>query len=203
MQRTHAARALIRRRSWLRRFAVAAALVGLLTPIGLWLFVKHVRILAPQLNGVTCDAAVCVEHVDRLDEARRLHASAMASVATKLQRLEAPPLTVFCSTRTCYSAFGGGAERGAAILDFGVILPPESWLPHIVEHEFIHMLQAQQLGVGGRQRMPEWFKEGMPFALSEPPAHDLPEYAKPLVERYRAWEAEVGRKHVWEEAKSL
>jgi hypothetical protein len=192
-----------KRRSCVRRIIVAGMMICLLTPIGLWIFVKHGRILAPELNGVSCDGAVCVEEAARLDEAKALHASAMASVAVKLQPLDSPPRTVFCSTRRCYSAFGGGGERGAAILDFGVILPPESWVPHIVEHEFIHMLQAQQLGLAGRQRMPEWFKEGMPFLLSAPPADDLPDYAKPLVEQYRTWEVEIGREHVWEAARDL
>jgi hypothetical protein len=43
----------------------------------------------------------------------------------------------------------------------------------------------------------------MPFALSEPPPHDLPDYALPLVQRYRAWEAQVGREQVWEAAAAL
>lgn len=188
------------RHSRLRRVIVAGVLVGLLTPIAVWFLVGHARILAPELNGVICRGPVCVEHEDRLDEAQTLHAAAMAAVAAKLQALETPPLTVFCSTRACYSAFGGGAERGAAILDLGVILAPESWVRHIVEHEFIHMLQAQELGLAGRQRLPDWLKEGMPFALSEPPPHDLPDDALPLVRRYRAWEAQVGRDLVWEAA---
>ncbi len=44
-----------------------------------------------------------------------------------------------------------------------------------------------------------WFKEGMAFAVSEPPEFDLPEYAKPWVAQYEAWEQEVGRENVWRE----
>lgn len=76
-------------------------------------------------------------------------------------------------TRRCYRSFVG-MERGAALFDWGVILPPESWVSYIVEPETIHMLYAQQLGLRGRQQAPEWFKEAMPFSVSEPPAHDLP-----------------------------
>lgn len=94
-------------------------------------------------------------------------------------------------------------ERGATILDWGVILPPESWVPHIVEHEYIHMLQAQELGLRGRERTPDWFKEGLPFHVSEPPAHDLPDYARPLVARYQTWEKVVGGKNVWRAASDL
>ena len=121
----------------------------------------------------------------------------MTAVAHKLVPLEQAPLTVFCSTRACYHAFGGGLERGATLLDWGVILPPESWVPHIVEHEYIHMLQAQQLGLRGRERTPDWFKEGMPFLVSDPPGHDMPAYALPLVARYQAWERHTGRRNAW------
>ena len=88
-------------------------------------------------------------------------------------------------------------ERGATLLNWGVILPPESWQTYLVEHEYIHMLQGEKLGLVGRQRTPDWFKEGMPFFISHPPAHDLPDYARPLVEKYRTWEQRVGRRNVW------
>lgn len=184
--------------------AACALLIALLAlPAIAWAAFKPVRILAPAWNGVSCVERVCVEVPARLDDAVALQRDAMAAVARKLAPLDAAPLTVFCSTRACYRSFGGGAERGATVLDWGVILPPESWVPHIVEHEYIHMLQAQRLGLHGRERTPEWFKEGMPFLVSEPPAHDLPDYARPLVARYRVWEHRVGREHVWRAAAEL
>ncbi|MDQ3039173.1 MAG: hypothetical protein M3R16_05155 [Pseudomonadota bacterium] len=175
---------------------VAATLVA--TPAIAWATFKPVRILAPTFNGVTCTGRVCVEQPSQLARAQSLQLNAVAAVGRKLVPLEQLPLTVFCSTRQCYQSFGGGMERGATILDWGVILPPESWVAHIVEHEYIHMLQAQQLGLLGRERTPDWFKEGLPFLISEPPAHDLPDYARPLVAEYRAWEQRVGRENVWQ-----
>ena len=65
------------------------------------------------------------------------------------------------------------------------------------------MLQAQQLGLVGRQQTPDWFKEGMPFFASEPPPYDLPAYARPLVARYQSWEQEIGRRNVWQAAADL
>ena len=44
-----------------------------------------------------------------------------------------------------------------------------------------------------------WCKEGMPFFISDPPELNLPEYAKPWVEQYMAWEQRVGRENVWAE----
>lgn len=186
-----------------RTSKLAALALALVTPLVAWAAFKPVRILAPGLNGVTCTARICVEDPSRLAEAAGLQRNAMAEVARKLLPLEQAPLTVFCSTRECYRSFGGGMERGATLFDWGVILPPESWVAHIVEHEYIHMLQAQQLGLLGRQWTPEWFKEGMPFLVSDPPADDLPVYARPLVARYRAWEQRVGRGNVWKEAADL
>ena len=182
--------------------ALAGALV-LAAPLVTWAAFKPVRILAPTLNGVTCTGRVCVEDPARLARAQALQRDAVDAVGEKLVALRETPLTVFCSTRACYRSFGGGAERGATLLDWGVILPPESWVAHIVEHEYIHMLQAEQLGLTGRQRTPDWFKEGMPFLVSAPPDDDLPAYARPLVARYQAWEQRVGRHEVWRAAAHL
>jgi hypothetical protein len=186
------------RRRVLVRCTFAAILI---LPVVAWTTFKPARILAPTLNGVVCSERICVEEASQLDRARALQDAAMAAVERKLGALARAPLTVFCASRACYQSFGGGMERGAALFDWGVILPPESWVAHIVEHEYIHMLQAQELGLLGRQRTPDWFKEGMPFLVSEPPADDLPDYARPLVDRYRAWEAQVGRDNVWQVAR--
>ena len=175
----------------------------LATPALAWAAFKPIRILAPELNGVICRGSVCVEKASGFALATQLQRDAVAEVGRKLVALEHAPLTVFCSTRRCYHSFGGGMERGATLFNWGVILPPESWVPHIVQHEYIHMLQAQQLGLAGRERTPTWFKEGMPFVVSEPPAHELPAYARPLAARYLAWEQQVGRNHVWKAATGL
>lgn len=186
-----------------RALKVAALVLLIASPALAWATLKPVRILAPGLNGVTCSGRVCVEDPSQLARAQELQRAGVEAVGRKLVALREVPLTVFCSTRQCYRSFGGGLERGATLFDWGVILPPESWVAHIVEHEYIHMLQAERLGVLGRQRTPDWFKEGMPFLISEPPEHDLPDYARPLASEYQAWEQQVGRHNVWQAAESL
>ena len=188
-----------------QRRALGLASLALLVamPAITWATFKPVRILAPTLNDVTCVGRVCVQETSKLALAQRLQNNAIEAVGQKLLPLEQAPLTVFCSTRQCYQSFGGGMERGAAILNWDVILPPESWVAHIVEHEYIHMLQAQQLGLLGREKTPLWFKEGMPFLISAPPAYDLPAYALPLVAQYQAWEQREGRRNAWRKAKDL
>jgi hypothetical protein len=177
--------------------------VAVAAPAIAWVSYKPVRILAPEFNGVACKGRVCVEDPDQLSRAELLQLAAVAQVGSKLVPLDRPPLTIFCSTRKCYHSFGGGMERGATLFNWGVILPPESWVPHIVEHEYIHMLQAQELGLVGRQRTPDWFKEGMPFHLSQPPEYDLPAYARPLADHYEAWERQVGRLNAWQAVREI
>ncbi len=181
-----------------QKLAIFTLSVVLAAPALAWVAFKPVRILAPGLNGVTCARQVCVEHPQQLRRAEQLQRAAVAQVGDNLVPLKRAPLTIFCSTRACYQSFGGGMERGATLFDWGVILPPESWVAHIVEHEYIHMLQAQELGLLGRQRAPEWFREGMPFHVSQPPDYDLPAYARPLATKYLAWEQRVGRDKVWQ-----
>jgi hypothetical protein len=173
-------------------------LASVALPIGAWSFFKPIRVIAPELNGVTCAGAVCVEDLSTLSLAEELHETATANIAAKLRPLSSPPRAVFCSTRKCYQSFGGRGA-GIAVFDLGVVIAPESWNVYIVEHELIHMLQAQELGLRGRERTPMWFKEGMPFYISDPPEADFPDYAKPWVEEYRAWEQRVGRENVWSE----
>ena len=185
------------------RLLLVVAALALCAPALAWATFKPVRILAPELNGMKCRDRVCVEDASRFAAAVALLRAALVQVGRKLVPLRRPPLTVFCSSRACYRSFGGGLERGATLFDWGVILPPESLVPHIVEHEYIHMLQAQELGLIGRQRTPGWFKEGMPFFVSDPPAYDLPDYARPLAARYAAWERVVDRRNVWKAAAEL
>ena len=187
----------------MRNLMLVTGAMLVVAPAVAWATFKPVRILAPTWNGVACVARVCVDDPAQFPRAERLQLNAIAAVGRKLALLEQEPLTVFCSTRDCYQSFGGGMERGATILNWGVILPPESWVAHIVEHEYIHMLQAQQLGLFGRERTPAWFKEGLPFLVSEPPLHDLPDYARPLVTDYQAWEKQVGRANIWQAVKEI
>lgn len=112
-----------------RAFAAITLALLIVTPAIAWEAFKPVRILAPTLNGVTCVARVCVQETADLALAQRLQNNALEAVGRKLSPLERAPLTVFCSTRECYQSFGGGLERGAAILDWGVSFHPSPGSP--------------------------------------------------------------------------
>lgn len=187
----------------MRRNIFHLALVGLvagavLASVSAWVFFKPIRVVAPELNGVLCTVAICVEDSGSWPIASDLYRQAVANVATKLRPLTSRARVIFCSTQRCYRSFGGQG-RGITVFDLGVVIAPESWQVYIVEHELIHMLQAQELGLLGRERSPLWFKEGMAFSISEPPDCDLPQYARPWVAEYRNWEERVGRENVWTE----
>lgn len=169
-----------------------------LLPAATWAFSKPIRVIAPSLNGTTCYGQVCVEDPETLRRAQELVDTAMANIAVKLKPLTPTPRAVFCSTRECYDAFGGKG-RGVAVFNLGIVIPFDSWQVYIVEHELIHLLQAQELGLRGRESSPMWFKEGMAFYVSDPPDFDMPEYARSWVSEYKAWESKVGREKVWDE----
>ncbi len=171
---------------------------AVLLPAAIWLSFKPIRVVAPSLNGVACSGAICVEVPAMSPIAANLQREALANIAAKLRPLASPPRMIFCSTQQCYRSFGGRG-RGIAVFGLGVVIAPESWQVYIVEHELLHMLQAQELGLFGRERSPIWFREGMAFSVSEPPDFDLPDYARPFVAQYDEWEHRVGRENVWDE----
>ena len=48
----------------------------LIIPLAAWALVKPLRVLAPQLEGITCDEWVCVDDNSRRAEATRLYRDA-------------------------------------------------------------------------------------------------------------------------------
>src|SRR5206468_4852528 len=75
-------------------------------PVAAWAFVKPVRVLAPQLAGLTCHGEVCVDDPSRLPEATGLYENAVRYVRFSVGEFQAEPRAVFCSTKTCSRYFG-------------------------------------------------------------------------------------------------
>jgi hypothetical protein len=193
--------AVSRPRRSLRRWSVFFAVP--LAALALWAFAKPMRLWAPELHGMTCADAVCVEQTERLAEATALYAAALARIDARGTPLRERPRMTFCATDACYRAFGGGAERAINYPWVGSLIAPTSWAPHFVRHELIHALQGQQLGEIGMLRKPAWFREGMAYAWSEPPAEDMPDAFVPLRERFEAWVAGIDAQRLWIEAGEL
>src|SRR5882672_2702800 len=78
------------------------ALVSLFAlPVAAWAFIKPVRVLAPELAGVTCHGKVCVDDLSRLAEATGLYEEAVRYVQDNVDAIQVAPRAVFCSTQAC------------------------------------------------------------------------------------------------------
>lgn len=186
-----------------KRFFVVLALALLAVPITAWSFAKPVRLLLPELNGVTCSESVCVDDIERMPEAKALYDSAHDDVSSKLTPLANRPLMVFCSHADCYESFGGGLERAMTYPHFGSLIAPSAWSPHFARHELIHALQAQELGAIRMLRGPEWFREGMAYSVSEPPLDDMPPQFQAFRDQYEEWAAGFEGAEIWSKASLL
>ena len=179
-------------------------IVLLLIPGASWAFYKPVRVLAPELNGVTCVSdIVCMEDVSRHAEASRLYDDAFEFVNAAVDEIEERPRAIFCTSQDCFESFGFDRAGAHAVGISGIVVGPRGWKPHYVRHEMIHHLQAERLGVFTQWRSPKWFKEGMAYALSRDPRPVLSEPWEGYRLRFRAWFNSVGREHLWAEAKRL
>ncbi|MDD9990273.1 MAG: hypothetical protein OXP75_00580 [Rhodospirillales bacterium] len=182
-------------------------MVLLLIPGASWAFYKPVRVLVPELNGATCVSdAICMEDVPRYQEASALYGAALEFVNATVGEIEVPPRAVFCSTQDCFESFGfdrAVAHTVGVSGMSGIVVGPRGWKGHFMRHEIIHHLQAERLGVFEQWCSPEWFKEGMAYALSQDPRPVLSEPWQGYRSRFGEWFQSVGRKHLWVEAAKL
>lgn len=186
-----------------KRFFIVLALAFLAAPLTAWAFAKPVRLLLPELNGVTCNESVCVDDIERMQEAKALYDSAHEHVSDTLTPLANRPRMVFCAHADCYRSFGGGLERAITYPGIGSLIAPASWSPHFARHELIHALQAQELGPVRMLRGPEWFREGMAYSVSEPPIDDMPPQFEAFRDQYEEWSAGIESTEIWSKASLL
>jgi hypothetical protein len=158
--------------------------------IGAFWAAPPLKLAAPGLFGLECAERVCVEQVEDLRQARELFATAAAAVETQTG-LAVPRLNaVLCRSEDCYRRFGGGDERAISYPFLGTVIAGRSWQDYIIRHELIHWLQFEHFGAFETMRQPVWFREGMAYALSGAPDHDIPEPFKPWMAQYRGWQGE-------------
>lgn len=179
-------------------------IVLLLIPGASWAFYKPVRVLAPELNGVTCiDDTICTEDASRYEEASKLYGDAFEFVSTTVGRVEERPRAIFCSSQDCFESFGFNRAGAHTVGISGIVVGPRGWRDYFMRHEMIHHLQAERLGVFARWRSPEWFKEGMAYALSGEPRSVLSEPWQGHRSQFQAWFKLVGKEDLWIEAARL
>ena len=154
-----------------------AAIILLILGVGVGCAVyKPVRVIAPQMFGLTCfEGDICVADVTKEAEARALYDEALVFVESNIGDIEALPPGLFCSTVVCFSKFADPQVAAVNVGTFGILMNAHGWQPHIVRHELIHHWQNEQFGRRAvALSLPRWYIEGMAYTLSEDPRDPLP-----------------------------
>jgi hypothetical protein len=176
-----------------RSTLIAAVFAAHLIPAAAWAMVKPLRVIAPELVGLTCTSdRICIDDLSRIEEARKLLIEAESYVGADLGAVRKRPTAVFCATAECASKFGLGRSVAFSVGTIGIILSERAWHPHFVRHELIHQKQNEQLGVINAWLFkPSWLVEGMAYSRSHDPRRPLPEPLESWRAKYEAWEKAI------------
>jgi hypothetical protein len=189
------------RRPLLGRIALLAVLAA---PLAGWAFVKPVRVLAPQLAGVSCySGGVCTDDAGKLDELVQMKAGAVNFVELKLGAMADEPRIIFCSTEACERSFGIVARASYNVGTVGVVVARRGWQPYFIRHELIHHLQGERIGTLRMWlKTPTWIIEGMAYSVSEDPRHPLQQPWEAYRQQYERWAATVPHSQLWSAARA-
>jgi len=173
-------------------------------PLAAWAFVKPVRVLAPQLEGLACYGLVCVDDPAHRAKATTLYGDAVRFVQASVGAMRTTPRALFCSTPACSEKFGLNRRNAYTVGTFALVIGDRGWQPYYVRHELIHHLQNERLGsIRNSFLKPVWFREGMAYSLSEDPRRPLPEPLQGYRSEFEAWFRQIGLARLWGEAEKL
>lgn len=177
----------------------------LCSPVAVWALIKPVRVLAPEwVNGIECiNETICTDNPSTFQMASELYEQSLLNVTEAIGKAKNKPRMVFCTTETCFRAFGLNRASAAAIAKYGIVISPRGWKPYYISHEIIHHVQAEQLGVLSAWLYPEWFFEGMAYSLSKDPRKQLTEPWQQYRTQFDAWYLKVGKSELWHGAAKL
>ncbi|MBV1873940.1 MAG: hypothetical protein KUG80_04120 [Gammaproteobacteria bacterium] len=169
----------------------------LMLPLLTWFLFKPIRVLAPELNGMTCpEQYLCVDDPRNVNRAKSLYEDALLFVHENVGVLNTKPMVIFCTAEICSKAFGMG-RRSAMQLPMGIVIGPRAWKEYYVSHELIHQLQQQKFGVLYVFQKPKWYLEGMAYLLSDDPRLDLNEPLQKYRQEFKVWLSSVGKDNLW------
>ena len=159
----------------------------LIFSVSVFALYKPVRILLPEIFGISCESNVCVD-----DSSQRGYALSLLDAAK--QRLEAQhdlsiggPKIIFCSAAKCQDTFGLGKKAGFTLGAHGIVIAPRGWKEYYVAHELIHYWQAENFGSLVLLTGEPWLIEGMAYALSNDPRTELHEPFESYRNRFNRW----------------
>ncbi|MBX3656168.1 MAG: hypothetical protein KF686_18475 [Ramlibacter sp.] len=181
-----------------------ALLLVTVVPALAWALVKPVRVVLPELAGVTCvSATICVDDLSQVPRAQALYSEAVAYVSGNVAPVDGDPRVIFCSTQACANGFGLGARSAVTLGTLATVVGPHAWKPYYVRHELIHYVQGRALGVVPLLLKPSWFVEGMAYGLSQDPRSPLAEPFESDRAKFFAWFKGVGKEKLWAEGAKL
>ena len=178
-----------------RRALALIAVIAL--PVVAFAIARPAQVLE-RVGGLSCRAeTVCTDDPSRLQEASNLYSGAMEFLASSVAPLQGRPLVVFCSSWQCYSFMWRDGSAAKTVGKYIIVISPRGWAPYFVRHELIHRLQGEKLGVLAMYGKPEWFIEGMAYALSQDPRPHLIEPFESDRAHFQVWYAKVGKEGLW------
>ncbi|MDE0291473.1 MAG: hypothetical protein OXK19_03015 [Candidatus Dadabacteria bacterium] len=173
-------------------------------PATVWMLYKPMRVIVPELNGVSCIGEdICTDNALRYEEAIALYEEAYEFVNSSVGIIEKKPRVIFCASQACFQSFGFNKAAAGTVGTSGIVIGPRGWKNYYIRHEMIHHLQTERLGVLKQWRSPPWFKEGMAYSFSQDPRSDLPEVFKEYRLEFEKWFQSVGRENLWQKAGKL
>ena len=165
-----------------------SVVILLLLPISVFAFYKPVRVLIPEVFGVSCNEHnVCVEDSSQLDVAVSLLNDSKNYLEMQWGLSIGEPKIIFCGSEKCQSTFGLGQKAGFTLGSFGIAIAPRGWKQYYVAHELIHHWQAGNFGSMALLYGEQWLIEGMAYSLSNDPRKELHEPFESYRQKFNDW----------------
>lgn len=130
-------------------------------PAVVWMLYKPMRVIAPELNGVSFPSKdICIDNALRYEEAIALYEEAYEFVNSSVGIIEKKPRVIFCTSQACFQSFGFNKAAANTVGTSGIVIGPRGWKNYYVRHEMIHHLQVERLGVLKQWRSPPLVQGG-------------------------------------------
>jgi hypothetical protein len=162
--------------------------VLLLLPVSAFSFYKPIRVLIPEVFGLSCqEHNICVEDPNQHDAAVALLDNSKRNLKSKWDLAIGEPKIVFCSTEKCQQTFGLSQRAGLTLGTFGILIAPRGWKSQYVSHELVHYWQAENFGSLAGLCGEPWLIEGMAYSLSDDPREKLHEPFESYRQKFNEW----------------